>query len=138
MPSTTKLLKWREHPVAKIPNGYQVAVADVNGDGKPDILALSSEKSVVEWYENPGWKARPITTQTKNNISLAPLTWKGYAGHGLALATDFHLEDSSRGGNLWWASPGNSPDSEWRPTSIGTVPTSHRLRWADFDGDGRP
>ncbi|HET7841042.1 MAG TPA: VCBS repeat-containing protein [Terriglobia bacterium] len=131
-------LKWREHPVAKIPSGYQAAVAEVNGDGKLDILALSSEQNIVEWYENPSWKLRPISTGTPNNISLAPLLWKGYAGHGLALATDFYLEESSRGGNVWWAQPDKTLDSEWKRTLIGTVPTSHRLRWGDFDGDGRP
>lgn len=133
-----ELVKWRTHDVAKIPSGYQVAVADVNGDGRLDILALSSEESVVEWYENPGWKARSITTRTKKNISLAPLVWKGYAGHGIALASDFYLEDSSRGGSLWWLRPEPSLDSEWEQNLIGRIPTSHRMRWGDFDGDGRP
>ena len=133
-----KLPRWRAHDGAKIPDGYQVAVADVTGNGRPDILALSSEESIVEWYENPTWKARPITTRTKKNISLAPLVWKGYHGHGLALASDFYLDDSTRGGSLWWAESGRSLDSEWALHDIGTIPTSHRLRWADLDGDGRP
>jgi Aldos-2-ulose dehydratase, beta-propeller domain/FG-GAP-like repeat len=138
MPPRTRPLKWHTHPVAEIPHGYQVATADVNGNGKLDILALSSEKSIVEWYENPSWKARPITTTTKNNISLAPLVWRGYAGHGLALASDFHLEESSRGGSVWWAQPKETLQSEWELSAIGRIPTSHRLRWADLDGDGRP
>ena len=44
-----KSLRWQAHLVAKIPSGYQVAVADVNADGRLDILALSSEASIVEW-----------------------------------------------------------------------------------------
>jgi hypothetical protein len=52
------LIQWQAHEVAKIPEGYQVAVADVNGDGRLDILALSSAKSIAEWYENPTWKPR--------------------------------------------------------------------------------
>ena len=51
------MIKWQTHEVAKIPEGYQVAVADVNGDGRLDILGLSSAKNIVEWYENPTWKA---------------------------------------------------------------------------------
>lgn len=132
----TKPLRWKIHEVAKIPHGYQVAVADVNGDGKPDILALSSQERIVEWYENPGWKARPITTKTSGNISLAPLFGKGNQSQGVALATDFSLDDSTRGGNLWWATPPASPDAEWPLAAIGQLPTSHRLRWADIDGDG--
>lgn len=130
-------LSWKIHDVARIPHGYQVAVADVNGDDRPDILALSSEEHIVEWYENPGWKPRPITTKTSGNISLAPLFGNGHPSQGIALATDFSLDDSTRGGNLWWASPPASPDAEWPLISIGQLPTSHRLRWADLDGDGR-
>ena len=131
------MIPWQAHTIRKIPNGYQVAVADVNGDGKPDVLALSSVESIVEWYENPSWKVRPITTATRKNISLAPLFRTGYAERGLALASDFALNDSTYGGSLWWAEPGNSLDSEWSLRLLGRIPTSHRLCWADLDGSGR-
>src|SRR5690348_18252623 len=29
------------------------------------------------------------------------------------------------------------PDEEWNLTLIGRIPGSHRLHWADLDGDGR-
>jgi hypothetical protein len=132
-----KMLHWQAHQVATIPNGYQVAVTDVDGDGKLDILGLSSVESVVEWYENPSWQPRPITTETQKNISLAPLFREGYPARGLALATNFALEDSTHGGNLWWAEPRSTLDSEWSLRLLGQIPTSHRLRWADLDGDGR-
>ena len=131
-------LRWQAHEVARIPHGYQVAVADVNGDGRPDILALSSVESVVEWYENPSWKAYRITNATKKNISLAPRRSQTRNrgepdGFGLALATDFALEESTSGGNLWWADVANA----WRLILIGQIPTSHRLRWADINVDGQ-
>ena len=131
------MIGWREHPIAKIPDGYQVAVADVNGDGRLDVLALSSAENIVEWYENPSWKAQPITTATRRNISLAPLFRRGYPARGLALASDFALDDSTQGGSVWWGEPGASPDSEWLFRLLGRIPTSHRLRWADLDGSGR-
>jgi hypothetical protein len=131
------LLHWRAHEVAKIPDGYQVAVADVNGDGRLDILALSSAESIVEWYENPTWKARPITTATRKNISLAPLFHLGYPARGLALASDFALDDSTHGGSLWWAEPATNWDAEWPLRLLGQIPTSHRLRWANLHGNGR-
>jgi hypothetical protein len=141
------MITWRTHEVARIPDGYQVAVADVNGDGRLDILALSSIKSIVEWYENPTWRARPITTTTRKNISLAPLFQSPV--YGLALASDFALDDSTHGGSLWWAEPasvgagkGAEPRTawyvaEWRLELLGKIPTSHRLRWANLDGTGR-
>ncbi|HEV2492644.1 MAG TPA: FG-GAP-like repeat-containing protein [Terriglobia bacterium] len=129
--------RWKIHPVASIPHGYQVAVADVNGDGRLDILALSSEESIVDWYENPSWTPRHLTARTHGNISLAPLFRQGYPSRGVALATEFSLEDSTAGGSLWWATPPASFDLEWPLKWIGRLPASHRLRWADLDGDGR-
>jgi hypothetical protein len=128
---------WRSHMVATISEGYQVAVGDVNGSGRLDILALSSQENIVDWYENPTWRARSVTTSTEGNISLAPLFRRGYAAQGIALASGFHLEHSDQGGDIWWAQPSASRDAEWSLTRVGRIPASHRLRWADLDGDGR-
>ncbi len=130
--------RWKARTVAKIPEGYQVAVADVNGDGRLDILALSSEQNIVDWYQNPSWRARSVTTSTEKNISLAPLFRPGYPAQGMALASGFSLNRPERGGgDIWWARPKASLDAEWSLTLIGRIPASHRLRWADLDGDGR-
>jgi hypothetical protein len=132
------MLRWQAHPVALMPQGYQVAVADVNDDGRPDILALSSVESRVEWYENPSWKPHVITSQTQRNISLAPLFARGYPAQGLALASDFALSESRSGGDIWWGDLPTTHEDEWSLRLIGRIPTSHRLRWADLDGDGKP
>jgi Aldos-2-ulose dehydratase, beta-propeller domain/FG-GAP-like repeat len=112
-------------------------VADVDGDGRLDILALSSEQSIVDWYQNPSWRPWSVTTSTEKNISLAPLFRAGYPAQGMALASSFHLNHPEQGGDVWWTQPKASPDAEWSVTLIGRIPASHRLRWADLDGDGR-
>lgn len=128
---------WRAHTVAEVPSGYQVAVADVDGDGRLDILALSSEQNFVDWYRNPSWRARSVTASTEKNISLAPLFRAGYPARGVAIASGFNLDRAEDGGEIWWAKPGASLDAQWTVTLVGRVPGAHRLRWADLDGDGR-
>ena len=57
--------------------GYAVVIADVNDDGKPDIVVVDSKR--VIWYENPSWKCRTIITgKTKpDNVCIAPLDIDG-------------------------------------------------------------
>ena len=38
--------------------GYGVAVADVDGDRKPDIILC--DKNQIVWYQNPGWQKHVI------------------------------------------------------------------------------
>src|SRR5205085_12592916 len=48
-------IQFRESTVcASFAGGYQVAVADVNGDGGLDVVGLGEAPGAVEWFENPG------------------------------------------------------------------------------------
>lgn len=129
--------KWFErHDVDRFPAGYQVAVADLNRDGRPDIVALSTDADRVDWYENPGWRARPVA-RTPKNIDLAARDLDGDGRPEIVLASGFYFAESDRGGQIQWLGQPADADELWAIHPILTDPVVHRVRWADLDGDGR-
>jgi len=127
---------FQRHDVGDYPGPYQVAVADVNGDGKPDVLVLSTQANCVDWFENPTWRKHPIA-RTASNIDLAPFDLDRNGKPGVALASEFNFGDGAHGGAIQWLTPGE-PGQLWKAQPIGRDPVVHRLRWGDLDGDGRP
>src|ERR1039457_7479342 len=61
-----------EHTIASdLKGGYQVVAADLNGDGKPDLIALASGMTELVWYENPAWQRHVIATGLSGMINCA-------------------------------------------------------------------
>ena len=51
---------------------YAVTVADVNGDQKPDVVAVTED--AVVWYENPSWRKADIIRKAtaRDNVCIQP------------------------------------------------------------------
>ena len=117
-----------------LPGGYQVEVADVNGDKKPDIIALGG--STCAWYENPSWKKRIVTSgkQTPGIISSATADIDGDGKAEIAIGYEFEMSQPTQG-KLALAVQGSSIDDPWKLIPIADVGSIHRLRWGDVNGD---
>lgn len=52
--------------------GYMVAVADLNRDGKPDLIPVVSQLRDLTWYENPTWARHVVASGFTGMINVAP------------------------------------------------------------------
>ena len=129
-------IQFERHDIDSFPGGYQVATADVNGNGLPDVIALSTSADRVDWYQNPDWKRRPIA-RTSRNIDLAVRDIDGDGRLEIALASGFHFSDSTRGGQIHLLKRPDNLDELWPMQPVAVDPVVHRLSWGDLDGDGR-
>ena len=118
--------------------GYAVLTADVNRDGKPDIVAINPTQAV--WFENPTWTKHIIMdgATKRDNVSVAAHDIDGDGHVDLAIGADWKPSNTLSGGTLQWIGRGKSdPAGTWSLTPIGEEPTLHRIRWGDIDGDGK-
>jgi hypothetical protein len=115
--------------------GYQVCVADVDGDGRPDVIGLGQ---TVAWLRNPTWEKLPITgDHTQRNIDLAPYDIDGDGKLDLVVVSDFSMQHTGTGGTLRWFRRPVDLKKPWLGTVIDSESSMHRLRWVDAEGTGR-
>ena len=121
---------------ANFPGAYQVEVADVNGDKKPDVIAVGG--STCAWYENPTWKKRIVTgaKQTPGIISSATADLDGDGKAEIAIAYEFAMNTPDQGQARCWRCRARRLDDPWKLVPIADVGSIHRLRWGDVTATG--
>ena len=50
--------------------GYQLVVADLNRDGKPDLIVVDERATDLAWYENPTWERHVLIDNVPRTINL--------------------------------------------------------------------
>jgi len=117
---------------------YAVITADMNGDRKPDIVAINPTQTV--WFENPTWTRHVVLDggTKKDNVCVAAHDVDGDGRMDLAIGADWQPANTQSGGSLQWIrrDPAN-PSGPWRLHPLPEEPTLHRIRWGDVDGDGK-
>jgi len=116
----------------KISIGYGLAIGDVDGDKKPDIL-LADAKEIV-WYQNPGWKktviARSLTA--RDHVCIAARDVNGDGKVEIAVGAQWNPGETSNpaasGAVLYLQRPDKDGDM-WKPVALPHEPTTHRMHW---------
>jgi Big-like domain-containing protein/VCBS repeat protein/FG-GAP repeat protein len=127
---------WTMRTIATDADGPEmVAVADVNGDGRMDVLSASYNDDKIAWYENDGssppvWTERAISTTADGALSVAAADLDGDGDLDV-------ISTSQLDGDVdWYENNGASPPV-WteHPLSQGGA-FQRGLAVGDVDGDG--
>jgi hypothetical protein len=131
-------VRFREHVIEpSIRGGYSVITADINHDGKPDVIGLTQQRPELAWYENPGWERHVFVTDMPAPVNMAAADIDGDGIPEVALETGFSMVAAKSEGLVWLLHHDGDPKGLWKATKIDAVTTSHHIAWADIDGDGK-
>ncbi len=112
--------------------GYGLALADVDGDKKPDIL-MADKKQIV-WYRNGDWKrfvmAENLTES--DNVCIAARDLDGDGKAEVAVGAQWNPGETSNdslSGAVFFLQRPNDLNQAWTPVRLHHEPTVHRMRW---------
>lgn len=122
---------WKKHRITEdFSIRTDLEVADINGDGRNDIVAVTDQGLV--WLENGDWQAHLIDPARYHDVEVVDLDGDG------------QVELVVRNQSLFGYNNGNevrifqrSGDDRWRSVGV-TVPHGEGLAVADLNRDGAP
>ncbi len=110
-------------------SGDSIAIADVDGDGKPDVL-LADARQIV-WFRNPTWErfvmAENLTP--RDHVCLAARDLDGDGKAEVAVGAGWNPNDTTNSGGVFILASGLDPTRPWTVRKLPHEPTTHRMDW---------
>jgi hypothetical protein len=132
------VLRFREHTISTaLKFGYQLAAADLNGDGRADLIAVDERGTELAWFENPGWQRHVIAADVPRTINVDCADIDGDGVPEIAILFRFESRPDKSVGIVSLLHHAGDVRRPWTAREIDRVPTAHRVRWADLEGTGR-
>jgi hypothetical protein len=130
--------QWRATTVTdSLKMGYQIVVADLNRDGRPDLIEVDERGTELAWFENPSWTRHVIVKDVPRTINFDVYDYDGCGVPEIAMGYHFETDPARSIGNILILKSGADPRELWTAREIDRVPTVHRIRWIDRKGDAR-
>jgi hypothetical protein len=117
--------------------GYAVQTVDLDGDGSKAVVVVDSKR--LWCFRGPDWQPQAFFSTPEaayDNVCLAAQDIDGDGRLDFALGADWQFGNTRDGGTYGWLT--RQENNTWTYYPLGTLPTLHRMRWADLRGDRRP
>ncbi|MHA4846036.1 FG-GAP and VCBS repeat-containing protein [Flavitalea antarctica] len=116
----------------KISIGYGLAIGDVDGDKKPDII-LADKKQIV-WYRNGDWNKTVIAENLteSDNVCVAAADLDGDGKVEIAVGAQWNpgeTSDDTKSGAVFYLKRPADNVGLWQPVQLHHEPTVHRMKW---------
>lgn len=121
-----------EESIDDIDIGYGLAIGDVDGDQRPDILLADQQQFV--WYRNGDWKrCVMVDNLTENdNVCIAARDINGDGQVEVAVGARWNpgeTTDTTKSGSVHYLMRPENPENLWQPIKLHHEPTVHRMQW---------